>query len=125
MKNLFLKAKLFLTTLWQSLQQKLGSLKIPFVQKPVSLRTILISLLVIIAVLLVVGMKSCSKTPAVTVIPVTTAIPLAQEIRSFAIFDGLVDPFLTVNLEARVKGYLTKIGFADGAMVKKGDLLFV
>jgi RND family efflux transporter MFP subunit len=77
------------------------------------------------AVLLVIGIKSCSKTPPVKVIPVTTALPLAQEIRSFATFDGLVDPFLTVNLEARVKGYLTKIGFADGAMVKKGDLLFV
>ena len=125
MKNLFLKVKLSLTTLWHSLQQKLGSFKIPFMQKPVSLRAILISLLVFIAVLLVIGMKSCSKTPAVRVIPVTTALPLAQEIRSFATFDGLVDPFLTVNLEARVKGYLTKIGFADGAMVKKGDLLFV
>ena len=125
MKNLFLKVKLSLTTLWHSLQQKLGSFKIPFMQKPVSLRAILISLLVFIAVLLVIGMKSCRKTPAVRVIPVTTALPLAQEIRSFATFDGLVDPFLTVNLEARVKGYLTKIGFADGAMVKKGDLLFV
>jgi len=125
MKNLFLKVKLSLITLWHSLQQKLGSLKIPFMQKALSLRTILISLLVFIAVLLVIGMKSCSKTPTVRVIPVTTALPLAQEIRSFATFDGLVDPFLTVNLEARVKGYLTKIGFADGAMVKKGDLLFV
>ena len=37
----------------------------------------------------------------------------------------MVDPYLTVNLDARVKGYLTKIGFADGTMVKKGDLLFV
>ena len=55
----------------------------------------------------------------------TTAIPLSQEIRSFATFDGVVDPYLTVNLDARVKGYLTKIGFADGTMVKKGDLLFV
>jgi multidrug efflux system membrane fusion protein len=125
MKNLFLKVKLSLTTLWHSLQQKLGSFKIPFMQKALSLRAILISLLVFIAVLIVIGMKSCSKTPPVTVIPVTTALPLAQEIRSFATFDGLVDPFLTVNLEARVKGYLTKIGFADGAMVKKGDLLFV
>ena len=52
-------------------------------------------------------------------------MPLSQEIRSFATFDGIVDPYLTVNLDARVKGYLTKIGFADGAMVKKGDLLFV
>jgi RND family efflux transporter MFP subunit len=58
-------------------------------------------------------------------VPVTTALPLSQEIRSFATFDGVVDPYLTVNLDARVKGYLTKIGFADGSMVKKGDLLFV
>ena len=70
-------------------------------------------------------MKSCHKTVKQSPIPVTTAVPLSQEIRSYATFDGVVDPYLTVNLDARVKGYLTKIGFADGSMVKKGDLLFV
>jgi len=132
MNTFLLKAKQFLIKLWNfllsywhCLEQKLGSLKIPFISKSVSPKTILISLLVLIAAVLLLSIKSCTKSPPAIQIPVTTALPLAQEIRSFATFDGLVDPFLTVNLEARVKGYLTKIGFADGAMVKKGDLLFV
>jgi RND family efflux transporter MFP subunit len=79
----------------------------------------------LIAIIPLVLLKSCGKTVIKAPISVTTAIPLSQEIRSFATTDGVVDPFLTVNLDARVKGYLTKIGFADGAMVKKGDLLFV
>ena len=139
MKDLLLKAKLLLTELWGHLQPiwtsllsrwnalltKLSSVDIPFLKKKLSPRTIGISIVVLIAIIPLVLLKSCGKTVIKAPISVTTAIPLSQEIRSFATADGVVDPFLTVNLDARVKGYLTKIGFADGAMVKKGDLLFV
>ena len=114
MKDLLLKAKLLLTELWGHL-------------KPIctSLRNIGIFIVVLIAIIALVFLKSCGKTTTKSPISVTTAIPLSQEIRSFATADGVVDPLLTVNLDARVKGYLTKIGFADGAMVKKGTLLFL
>ena len=139
MKDLLLKAKLLLTELWGRLQPlwisflsrwnalltKLSTVDIPFLKKKLSPRTIGISIVVLIAIIALVFLKSCGKTVTKSPIPVTTAIPLSQEIRSFATFDGVVDPYLTVNLDARVKGYLTKIGFADGTMVKKGDLLFV
>ena len=110
---------------WNALLEKLSTINIPIINKKLSPRTIGISLLVLTALIVIVCLKSCGKTATVAPIPVTTALPLSQEIRSFATFDGIVDPYLTVNLDARVKGYLTKIGFADGAMVKKGDLLFV
>ncbi len=139
MKELLIKAKLLLTPLWihlvtlwdsllvrwNTLLEKLSNVEIPILKKKLSPRTIGISLLVLVVLIALICLKSCGKEVKQTPIPVTTAQPLSQEIRSFAIFDGLVDPYLTVNLDARVKGYLTKIGFADGAMVKKGDLLFV
>lgn len=139
MKELLIKAKLLLMplwrkalTLWSSLSGKwhaflvkLSTTEVPFLKKKFSPRTIGISFFILIVLVVITSLKSCSKEVRQMPIPVTTAQPLAQEIRSFATFDGMVDPYLTVNLDARVKGYLTKIGFADGAMVKKGDLLFV
>lgn len=132
MKKLLLEAKLFLLDLWKSLVifwnyllAKFDAIKIPYVKTQPSNKMKRISLLVILALIVVIGMKSCHKTVKQSPVPVTTAVPLSQEVRSYATFDGVVDPYLTVNLDARVKGYLTKIGFADGTMVKKGDLLFV
>ena len=139
MNELLIKAKLLLMplwghilTLWSSLSarwnallEKLSTVEIPLLKKKLSPRTIGTSILVLIVLIAIICLKSCGKEIKQTPTPVTIAVPLSQEIRSFATFDGLVDPYLTVNLDARVKGYLTKIGFADGAMVKKGDLLFV
>ena len=139
MKELLIKAKLLLMPLWEKLVSlwglllekwnafltKLSTVEIPVLKKKLSPRTIGMSLLVLVALIAIICLKSCGKDIKQAPIPVTTAQPLSQEIRSFEIFDGLVDPYLTVNLDARVKGYLTKIGFADGTMVKKGDLLFV
>ena len=139
MKDLLLKAKLLLMPLWGRLLilwnsllakwntflEKLSTVEIPIFKKKLSPRTIGVSIFFLIILIAIICLKSCGKEVKQLPIPVTTALPLSQEIRSFATFDGLVDPYLTVNLDARVKGYLTKIGFADGAMVKKGDLLFV
>lgn len=139
MKELLIKAQLLLmplwgrlvtlwgslSTKWNALLEKLSTVEIPLLKKKLSPRAIGVSILVLIALVAIISLKSCGKETKKTPTPVTIAMPLSQEIRSFATFDGLVDPFLTVNLDARVKGYLTKIGFADGAMVKKGDLLFV
>ena len=139
MKDLLITAKIYLTpwwnrllslwslflVRWNALLQKLSTIEIPFLKRKLTPRTIGISLLVFTAFIILVLLKSCGNQVKQTPVPVTTAQPLSQEIRSFATFDGIVDPYLTVNLDARVKGYLTKIGFADGAMVKKGDLLFV
>ena len=39
-------------------------------------------------------------------------------------FIGHVEPIRDVDLGARISGYVTKVEFAEGAMVKQGDLLF-
>lgn len=72
-------------------------------------------------------LAGCEKKtpPAAPPSAVTVAKPLVQEVRNYEIFDGNVSPLLSVDLEARVAGYLTKILFDDGAYVKKDQLLFI
>jgi len=82
----------------------------------------------LIAFTAVVLLSACDKktTAKVSPIPeVTVAKPVAQDVRSFEVFDGNVAAYLSVDLEARVPGFLTKIAFDDGAYVKKDQLLFV
>ena len=73
------------------------------------------------------ALSGCEKKerPTAPPSPVTVAKPLSQQVRSYEIFDGYLAALLSVNLEARVPGYLTKILFKDGGYVKKDDLLFV
>jgi RND family efflux transporter MFP subunit len=80
------------------------------------------------AVMALLFLTACDKKAPPKASPppaVTVAKPVSQNVRSFEIFDGNVAAYLSVDLEARVPGYLTKIAFQDGASVKKDQLLFV
>ncbi len=55
---------------------------------------------------------------------VTVQMPVIQDVTLYETFPGRVDNKDSVELTARVQGFLEKIHFEDGAMVKKGDLLF-
>ena len=55
---------------------------------------------------------------------VTVAKPVVKEIVERDDFIGRFEAVDTVDLRARVNGYLDKIHFQDGAVVKVGDLLF-
>jgi multidrug efflux system membrane fusion protein len=55
---------------------------------------------------------------------VTVSQPLSQQISDFVEFTGNTSPKDTVDIRARVKGFLKKIDFTDGSMVKEGDVLF-
>jgi RND family efflux transporter MFP subunit len=57
-------------------------------------------------------------------LPVTVAKPVVKNIVEHDDFIGRFDSVDTVDLRARVSGYLDKVHFPDGAIVKKGDLLF-
>lgn len=78
-----------------------------------------------LACLFLVGCKPAVQAPAAAPAKVTVAKPVQQSVRSYELFDGNVSALLSVDLVARVPGYLTKIEFADGAYVKKNQLLFV
>jgi multidrug efflux system membrane fusion protein len=57
--------------------------------------------------------------------PVTVAKPIVKEIVEVDEFTGRFDAVASVEIRARVGGYLESVQFTDGAIVKEGDLLFV
>lgn len=56
---------------------------------------------------------------------VTVATPLTQKVGDVSEHTGRAEAVETVEVRARATGYLQRIPFREGAIVKKGDLLFV
>jgi len=56
--------------------------------------------------------------------PVTVAKPVVKDIREWDEFIGRFEAVDEVTVRARVSGYLDKVHFRDGAIVKAGDPLF-
>src|SRR6266478_3010223 len=78
------------------------------------------------AVLLLVA-SGCSKSlPARTPTPpqVTVVQPITREVVEWDEYIGRLESPETVEVRARVSGYLDKVHFKEGKEVKKGDLLF-
>ena len=57
------------------------------------------------------------------VIPVSR--PVEREVTDYVDFTGRTGAVQSVDIRPRVTGYLVKMPFQEGAMVKTGDLLFV
>jgi len=57
--------------------------------------------------------------------PVTVSKPLRMPVTDYLQSTGSVAAFKTVDLMARVEGYLRSVDFKDGSVVKAGQLLFV
>ncbi len=57
-------------------------------------------------------------------VPVTVSVPIEREIFDYADFTGSTEAVKSVDIRARVTGYLEKVCFQDGSEVKEGDLLF-
>jgi RND family efflux transporter MFP subunit len=57
--------------------------------------------------------------------PVTVSKPLRMPVTDYLQSTGSVAAFRTVDLMARVEGYLRSVNFQDGSVVKAGQLLFV
>jgi RND family efflux transporter MFP subunit len=56
---------------------------------------------------------------------VTVASPVRQPVTYYARYTGQTEAVESVEIRARVEGYLQSVHFSDAAPVKKGDLLFV
>ena len=56
---------------------------------------------------------------------VTVSQPVVREIAEWDEYTGRFDAVETVDVRARVSGYLNEVHFKDGQEVKEGDLLFV
>lgn len=86
--------------------------------------------IIVVVVILGAGYWFFQKRMAVSPQEAPGAMPAQfaePEIRDYVRFDeytGRVDSTESVDIRARISGYLQKINFIDGAFVKKGDLLF-
>src|SRR6185436_5012591 len=56
---------------------------------------------------------------------VTVAQPLQRKVVEWDEYTGRLRAIDSVEIRSRVSGYLQSIHFKDGAIVEKGDLLFV
>ena len=68
---------------------------------------------------------SLAQAPGGAPPPVTVSQPVVKDIVEYNEFTGRFEATDSVDVRARVSGYLEKVAFTDGAIVKKGDLLFV
>ncbi|MBI5248939.1 MAG: efflux RND transporter periplasmic adaptor subunit [Desulfomonile tiedjei] len=75
--------------------------------------------------LLVMGCDKASPVAQPIAPKVTVGKPLNVEMIEWDSFTGRLDAVETVEIRSRVSGYLQSVHFSQGAVVKKGDLLFV
>src|SRR5512145_3067633 len=68
--------------------------------------------------------RAPSEGPAAAPPPVTVSYPVERDVTDYADFKARTAAVDSVELRARVSGYLDKVNFKEGALVKKGDLLF-
>src|SRR5712671_1007749 len=88
-------------------------------------RALLPSALLLTAHILV----GCDSRPATSAAPpappVTTASPLQKTITEWDEYTGRFAAVETVEVRARVSGFIDSVNFKEGQMVRQGDLLFV
>ena len=68
--------------------------------------------------------RAPAQAPAVAPVAVQVSYPVEKEITDYAQFTGRVQAVESVQVQARVTGYLTKVCFKEGSLVRKDDVLF-
>ncbi len=82
--------------------------------------------ILIVAIGSYVYYKNKTNTPPPPPLPVVTvAPPILKEITEWDEYTGRFQAIDKIDIRARVGGYLESVHFIDGAVVQKGDLLFV
>ncbi|MFC6296687.1 efflux RND transporter periplasmic adaptor subunit [Pseudomonas sp. CCM 7893] len=81
-----------------------------------------------LAILAVLVMSACGKTPdqaaAMPPSKVSVAKVIEQPVNEWDEFTGRLEAPETVQIRPRVSGQIDQVAFTEGALVKKGDLLF-
>ncbi|MGM4988474.1 efflux RND transporter periplasmic adaptor subunit [Tardiphaga sp. 841_E9_N1_2] len=78
----------------------------------------------VVAFLLLAGCGKKEEAAAPPPPPVTVANPTKKITTDWDEFTGRFDAIEQVQIRARVTGFVTKVAFTDGAVVKAGDLLY-
>jgi RND family efflux transporter MFP subunit len=71
------------------------------------------------------GCKKASVTEQPAALPVSFVTVIEKEVTEWDEFTGRLDAVDSVEIRPRVSGYITEIQFQAGAIVKKGDPLFI
>lgn len=78
--------------------------------------------------LIVAALSGCGaqpQKPAAAAPPeVTVSQVVSRSVTDYADFTGRAEPVESVEVRARVSGYLTRVDFTDGQEVKQGEVLF-
>ena len=88
------------------------------------MRSTLLALLAPLGPLAILGCQKEQAAPPPAPPAVTVAQPIVREVMDFDQYTGRIMAVESVEVRARVRGYLDKVGFKDGDEVKKGQLLF-
>ncbi len=86
-----------------------------------------VAVLIPIALVAAVGVQLSRETPAAAAPPpptVTVATPLVRAINEWDNYVGRFEASRSVEVRPRVAGAITAVHFTDGAVVRKGQLLF-
>ncbi len=74
------------------------------------------------------GLTGCTQrpteVPTTAPVPVMVSYPVERDVTDYADYTARTAAVDSVELRARVWGYLDKVNFKEGALVKKGDVLF-
>jgi membrane fusion protein, multidrug efflux system len=77
---------------------------------------------------LCVGLTGCTRArreiPVSSPTPVTVSYPIERDVTDYADFTGRTAAVDSVEVRARVWGYLDKVNFKEGMLVHKADVLF-
>jgi membrane fusion protein, multidrug efflux system len=77
---------------------------------------------------LALALFGCADSAPKATAPKQAVVPISEvvqrEVTDFVDFTGRTDAINTVNIVPRVTGYLVKMPFTEGSLVKKDDLLF-
>src|SRR5262245_53822530 len=68
--------------------------------------------------------RAPTEDPVPPLAPVTVLRPVERYVTDYADFPARTAAVDSVEVRARVWGYLDKVHFKEGALVKKGDVLF-
>jgi RND family efflux transporter MFP subunit len=75
-----------------------------------------------------IGVMGCARAPleapAAAPITVTVSYPVERYVTEYADYTARIAAVDSVDVKAHVWGYLDKVNFKEGALVKKGDILF-
>jgi RND family efflux transporter MFP subunit len=93
------------------------------------LRVLTVALPALSAAAALIGLSGCNSeattAPQVQLPQVSVATALERDVTEWDEFTGRLEAVESVDVRPRVTGYIESVNFAEGSVVRKGDLLFV